>query len=150
MQAILYTNNSDDRALDKSLSTVASINVTLKDDTEVVAPVMILSPSVTQAFNYVYLADTRRYYYVTGRTYSQQRYIVNLSVDVRMTYADDIKALTVIANRSSSRFNLYQTDGEISFLNKNDIITTPFPNGFGGYSMILAVNGGGHNQQSNT
>lgn len=142
MQAKLYINNSDDKALTKSITLVDTVNVKLKEDTEMVNPVIILAPSTPQNFNYVYLADFNRYYYVTSKTYSQQRFIVELSCDVLMSFVDEIKDLSVIANRSSSRFNLYQTDAEISFLNKNDIVTVPFPNGFNGHSLILAVNGG--------
>lgn len=142
MQAILYRNNSDNNKINKSLVEVARVNCILKDDTNNINPVIVLSPAVTQNFNYVYLEDFGKYYFVQSSTYSQQKYIVNLAVDVLKTYQSEIYALNVIANRSSSRFNLYQTDGEISFLNKNDIITEPFPNGFSGYSMILAVNGG--------
>lgn len=142
MIARLYTNNSDDRVLTKSIVLRDTTNVILKNDTELVNPVIVLSPSTTQNFNYVYLEDFDRYYYVTSRTYSQQRYIVELKCDVLMSFVDEIKNLKVIANRSSSRFNLYQTDGEISFLNRNTIYTEQFPNGFNGLSMILAVNGG--------
>lgn len=145
MQAILYVNNSDANKIDKDLTTVTSVNVILKDDTDNLTPILIMSPNIQQTFNYVYLADFDRYYFVNSVSYSQQRYLVSLSVDVLMSYASDIKSLTVIADRSSSRFNLYQTDGEISFLNKNDIITLSFPKGFNGTSMILAVNGGNSN-----
>lgn len=138
-----YRNNSDNNTLNKSLTSVESnITITLKDDTEIIAPTLILSNNVNQNFNYFYLSEFNRYYFVTSRTYSQQRYIVRGKVDPLMSFKSDIEDLSVIANRSSSRFNLYQTDGEISFLNKNDIITLAFPGGFTGYSMILAVNGG--------
>lgn len=147
MQAILYRNNSDNNKINKSLVEVARVNCILKDDTNNINPVIVLSPAVTQNFNYVYLEDFGKYYFVQSSTYSQQKYIVNLAVDVLKTYQSEIYNLTVIANRSSSRFNLYQTDGEISFLNKNDIITYAFPNGFTGYSMILAVNGGAQLQE---
>lgn len=142
MQAILYVNNSDNAKINKSLTTVMTTDVKLKDDTENINPVIILSPSVSTNFNYVYLQDFDRYYFVNSMTYSQQKYIVNLDIDVLMSFKTDIYDLNVIANRSSSRFNLYQSDGEISFLAKNDIITIPFERGFNGESMILAVNGG--------
>ena len=145
MQAILYINESDNNRINKTLREVARVNIVLKDNTNNITPTIIISRAVTIDFNYIYITDFDRYYFVTSSTYSQQKYIVNLSVDVLRTYKTDIYNLNVIANRSSSRFNLYQTDGEISFLNKNDIITMPFSNGFNGLSMILAVNGGAPN-----
>ena len=148
MQAILYINESDNNRINKTLREVARVNIILKDDTNNITPTIIISRATTIDFNYIYIADFNRYYFVTSSAYSQQKYIVNLSVDVLRTYKNDIYNLNVIANRSSSRFNLYQTDAEISFLNKNDIITMPFPGGFSGLSMILAVNGG--NQSNNS
>lgn len=142
MKAILYINNSDNNKIDKTLTTVRTLDVILKDDTENINPTIIMSPGVTQNFNYVYLADFDRYYFVKSATYSQQKYIVNLGVDALMSHKSAIKNLSVIANRSSSRFNAYQNDSEVSFLAKNDVITIPLPSGFNGYSLILAVNGG--------
>lgn len=58
-----------------------------------------------------------------------------------MSFQSEIEALDVIANRSSSVYNTYQKDDSIPFLNKNKVATQPFPSGFAGNSIILAVNG---------
>lgn len=138
-----YTNSSDDHTLNKNITNVGSgITAVLKDDTDLLNPTLILSGNVSQAFNYVEIEDFNRYYFVVSRTYAQQRYYVQLSVDVLMSFNSEISDLKVIANRSSSRYNLYQRDNKVPRLTNDLIQTQPFSRGFGGGCYILAVNGG--------
>ena len=142
MNITTYVNASDEHVLDKSITKVHdNVNVILKDDTNMINPVIIVSGSLAPSYNYVYLTGFNRYYYVRDITYSQQRYYISLEVDVLMSFNAGIKALEVIANRSSSRFNVYQPDNSIPFLQRNIISTQKFPAGFGSESLILAVNG---------
>ena len=142
MYITTYVNDSDEHVLDKSITKVHdNISVNIKDDTNLINPVIIVSGSLTPSYNYIYITDFNRYYYVRDITYSQQRYYIALEVDVLMSFNAAIKALDVIANRSSSRFNVYQPDDSIPFLQRNIIATQKFPSGFGSESLILAVNG---------
>lgn len=144
MQITTYKNASEEHVLDKQLTVVNSgVNAMFKDDTNMINPTIIISSLMSKNFNYVYISDTDRYYYVNDMTYSQQRTFINLSVDVLMSFNSDIKDLEVIANRSSSYYNTYQKDDSIPFENRNIISTQPFSAGFGGECLILAVNGGG-------
>lgn len=143
MQITTYRNASEEHVLDKQLTVVNSdVTAMFKDDTNMINPTIIISSLMSKNFNYVYISDTNRYYYVNDMTYSQQRTFINLSVDVLMSFNSEIKNLDLIANRSSSRFNVYQPDSEVKFLQKSIIATQKFPYGFTGSSMILSVNGG--------
>lgn len=143
MQITTYRNASEEHVLNKQLTPVNSnINAMFKDDTNMVNPTIIISSLLSKNFNYVYISDTNRYYYVTDMTYSQQRTLITLAVDVLMSFKDEIKNLTVIANRSSSYYNVYQRDDTIPFENRNIVTTQNFGGGFAGQSLILAVNGG--------
>jgi hypothetical protein len=138
-----YTNASEEHVLDKSLTIVQqNIDIDIKADTGIINPTVIVSDSVGAGYNYVYIDVFDRYYYVKNITYSQQHFIVELNIDVLMSHNAAIKDLDLIANRSSSRFNVYQPDAQVSFLQKNIIATQKFPYGFNGQSLILAVNGG--------
>ena len=142
MNVTLYTNTSDEHVLDKSITQVglSAVSGTLKEDTNYINPTLILSSSVSD-FNYCYIDIFDRYYYVRNKTFSQQRYYYDLEVDVLMSWNSEIKNLDIIANRSSSNFNVYQPDNSIPFLQNNIIATQKFPAGFGTQSLILAVNG---------
>lgn len=142
MNITTYVNASDEHVLDKSITKVHdSISVILKDDTNLINPVIIVSGSLAPSYNYVYITEFNRYYYVRDITYSQQRYYIALEVDVLMSFNAAIKDLEVIANRSSSRFNVYQPDNSIPFLQNNIIATQKFPAGFSSQAFVLAVNG---------
>ena len=136
-----YTNTSDDHTINKVLTAVSSqVDCLLKNDTELIRPELIMSGSTSQDFNYVYIEDFGRYYFVRNRTYSKQHYIVSLEVDVLMSFRSEIKDLECIAKRSSSTFNVFQRDPEVSILNRNIIATQKF-SGFSGQSIILSVSG---------
>lgn len=142
MTIITYHNASEEHVLNKQITQVnATTSAIFKDDTNMVNPTIIISSLMSKNFNYVYISETDRYYYVTDMTYSQHRTFITLAVDVLMSFKDAIKEMTVIANRSSSTYNVYQKDDTIPFLNKNKVVTQPFPSGFYGYTNILAVNG---------
>lgn len=143
MTITTYSNASEEHVLDKSLTKInENVSVVLKDDSNVLSPTLITSQNISHAFNYIYISEFNRYYYVRNITYSQQRFYIECAVDVLMSFNSGIKSLELIANRSSSRFNLYQPDAQVSFLQKSIIATQKFPYGFNGQSLILAVNGG--------
>ena len=53
--------------------------------------------------NYAYIADYQRYYYVDSVTVGRNgMYVVQLSVDVLMTYADAIKNLSATISRQEN------------------------------------------------
>ena len=138
-----YANASEEHVLDKDLTKIEDqVDIEIKENSNIINPIIILSRERNINFNYVYLTSYNRYYFVRNITYSQQRYYIDLQVDVLMSFNSNIKKLYVIANRSSSTYNVYQVDQNIPFENRNIISTQPFPGGFSGQSLILAVNGG--------
>ena len=142
MQEIFYNNNSSTNTLRKSITQLTSASITLKDDTELIRPTIILSNNLNVNFNYVYINELNRYYFVQNKRYGQQRIYVDLNVDVLESFRSDILNLDVIAERSSNVFNTYQADGVLPKTERRKITTQPFPNGFSGQSLLLAVSGG--------
>lgn len=143
MTITTYSNASEEHVLDKDITKInENVSVVLKDDTNVLSPTLITSQNISHTFNYIYISDFDRYYYVKNITYSQQRFYIECAVDVLMSFNSEIKDLNVIANRSSSYYNVYQKDDTIPFENRNVISTQNFPSGFNSQSLILAVNGG--------
>ena len=140
-----YTCTADEHVLDKSgYLTISSsaVSAIIKDDTNMINPTLIVSNSIGNDFNYVYISEFNRYYYVRDIVHSQQRYYIELEVDPLYSFKSEIDELTVIANRSSSYYNTYQDDNTIPFLANRHVATQPFPAGFTGNSWILAVCGG--------
>lgn len=87
---------------------------TLKDLTSVLSPQVILifpehqlSPST---YNYAYISDFHRYYFVTDVVFDRNRVIYTLSCDVLATYWDSLKESTQYILRSASAGDLYIVD----------------------------------------
>ena len=147
-----FINYSDNLKLNKNIEAVeANVNVVLKDSTDILRPVIRLSmryygtPSKPAYFNYCYISEFGRYYFVKNRTYAQQYLEVALEVDPWMSWLSYLNDVEVIANRSSSRFDLYLPDNDLPVRADASVRVIPFYNGFtaeGNEEFILAVAGG--------
>lgn len=145
MSLTMYTNTSDNRYLNKTISQIGAnpIPCTFKDNTSMENPAVIISPDAYDAScNYVYLTDTSRYYYVTDIEFSQQRIILHLKVDVLMSFASSIADCEAIAYRSANQYNNYLDDNEMTRLQYSDIYLKKFPNSFNKSLSIVLVVGG--------
>lgn len=149
MQVNLMVNMSDKNDVNKNLSTYKmGINANLKDSTELLTPSLRLSKDngiELDAFNYVYIPDFSRYYYVTNSSKELGGVIqIDCKVDVLMSHKDAIGNLTAIVERQENYFNLFLQDLGIPDLAYKRVQTIAFPiNVFnGGQTAVLIVNGG--------
>lgn len=109
--------------LNKTVTEVARITVTLKDNTDFITPVIRLSPAyINTAFNYVYIPDFNRYYYLNGKGVLIGKLVeYALRVDVLMSWKAAIKDSTVIASRSTNNGNKLLPDN-IPVLAKRNVL----------------------------
>ena len=123
MQLILYTNNSDNRTLNKSLTEISSIDIKLKNETEIISPVAIISGSIPSAANYAYISALNRYYYITGQSILPGKILeITLREDVLMSWRVFlIQKAQVIAERSTNVPNKKLPDSVPVLANRNVI-----------------------------
>lgn len=112
MDIILYNTADDNRKLNKTLTAIKTIPVRLKDDTDIMHPVIELdSANLPPTANYCYIAAFGRYYYINQQGIKIGRDLtLTLSVDVLMSFKSQILASTVVAARSSKYCNRYLSD----------------------------------------
>ena len=112
MDIILYNTTDDNRKLNKALTAIKTISVRLKDDTDIMHPVIELDgANLPPTANYCYIATFNRYYYINQQGIKIGRDLVlTLSVDVLMSFKAQILTSTVVAARSSKNFNRYLSD----------------------------------------
>ena len=95
----------DRRKLEKSVTWFDTFNCKPYTDYNISAPNLLIV-NATGAIannNYAYISDYGRYYYVDSVTVGRNgMYIVQLSVDVLMTYADAIKNLSATISRQEN------------------------------------------------
>lgn len=144
MSFTMYTNTSDNRVIDKSITAVGTaLTCTFKDDTSMENPTIIIDAAAyNSSCNYGYLDDTGRYYYVIDVTFSQQRCYLQLKVDVLKSFASDIKNSPCAARRSASSYNKYFMDDKYTSLNYTESYVKNFPNKFDKSLNFVLVLGG--------
>lgn len=123
---------------------------------EIIAPSSVIAPQIRlslgggnpSSYNFAYIADFNRYYWVTDWTYDKGLWTASLSVDVLATYRDEIGSSSQYILRAASERNGYVIDSFYPTTAKWTTITTqaaaaPFfkdlPNG----EYILGVIGQG-------
>ena len=144
MEIRLYNNISDNRTIRKKLLNEFSLTGTLRDSCSLIEPVINIESSNVLRFNYAYIPDFQRYYFVKEIINLRKNiWTLELEVDPLMSFKGDILALQVVVDKQSSD-NLgdeYIDDGSLvadSFTFKN---VYNFSNGFnnsGEYILITA------------
>lgn len=113
MTVTLYKNISDKRNLNKNLSEIKTVSATAKGDINIISPTLIIQNFSTD-FNYCYISDFDRYYFVKSITLlTGQRIQIDMSVDVLMSYKEEIKNLTVNVLRYEKSGPSFLTDSRI-------------------------------------
>ena len=107
----LFNSNAEATRLDKTdyIKNQVTLSGTLRDECNILNPQIIIESNITLVrFNYAYIPDFFRYYYVTDidvvRTDGNKSlYRLSLSVDVLMSYRDEIRKLRVILRRQENK-----------------------------------------------
>jgi hypothetical protein len=110
----LYTITEDPRALDKSATPENGTQIlgTVRDVADVLHPTITFAGTVT-GYNYMYVPDFGRYYYLSPPTILRTGLTMYTGrVDVLHTYAKDIRELSGIPARSASAVDWYIRDGK--------------------------------------
>lgn len=143
----LKVNSSPVEKIGKTLSAGNTYSCSLKEDTSILNPVLILyTTDNIYTFNYMYISDFSRYYFITDIiSIGQNRWEIHAHVDVLETYATAIKANSAVIKRQQHLFNLYLDDPEYKTYNYERIQTLKFKGGTGGFTKnlkyVLTVNG---------
>ena len=99
MNLTLYKNSSDNRCINKQITQILSLSGNLKNESSVMNPTVIIQTDNIY-FNYLYIQEFNRYYYVNNITILRTNLIqVDASVDVLMSNKDVIKYLPCLVER---------------------------------------------------
>lgn len=148
MDMYLYNYAGDERQLSKYLTNIDTVNIiSIPDQTNIMAPSVIIASRALN-FNYVYIPNFKRYYYVRNiDLLPGERLKVNCSVDVLMSHRSAIQSTQILADRSASDSNPYIVDRAVQSSDKattyvRNMGVTPFTPGTGTYILTIAGRGG--------
>jgi hypothetical protein len=104
----LYRNSSEQNRVDKSkyLESAGVLNGILRDECDMINPVIVIEYHKVPDFNYIYIPAFKRYYFLTKFEFVRKNaYRLFLHVDVLMSYKDGVKKLECLVLRNEYRYN---------------------------------------------
>lgn len=127
------------------METVATLTGNLRNAVSIMKPEIIIERSSPIGFNYCYIPDFNRYYYVDDVDVIRTGLLgVKLSVDVLESFKQTILAQNVIIYKSESKPNFYLPDEnlKVNVKTKTDIVN--FPSGLleSGEFILITAGGG--------
>jgi hypothetical protein len=141
----LLKNISENNKIGKTLTIISSISGSLRDQSSIIDPVLIVSgsTSIIMESNYLRIEDFERYYFIKNIVAIRTGiWEITAHVDVLETYSTQIKAQTAVIKRQEKKWNLYLDDGIFKTYQNPTIVTKVFPSGFTSQNFVLAVAGG--------
>lgn len=144
MVITFYNNISEKNVIRKTINNALTISGTLRESTSVTNPVITIeSPITIVGYNYCYIPDFSRYYYVVDvKSMRNNLWAVTLRVDVLMSFQNDIFNTPAIIDHTTEQGTTNYMNSNIwqsLVKDKTDIIN--FSSGLsesGGYVLITA------------
>ena len=114
MTITFYKTLSEKNRVNKILTLDKSITGTLKEKTDVINPFIIIK-TVNNFnvfnYNYCFIHELNRYYYIDNvKIINAVLYEIELTIDVLMTYKNDIEQSKAIITESTNEINANNTD----------------------------------------
>lgn len=128
MEIILYKTDSRNNVLAKGLTNELKLNGTLRENTVITAPVITVEIAGAFDYNYAYIADFGRYYFISKIEIQRDKlFRLELRVDVLMSNSTSILGsnATILSSQNYSN-NSNIIDNEYAFENKEDFDTHIF------------------------
>lgn len=146
-EMVLYNVLDENNKVSKTLEGPFQITGTLRNESEVVHPTILIEYIGAFNFNYCHIPVWNRYYFIR-EVKSVRNYLweLSLEVDVLMSFADEIKKVPAIIDKqaSISNANMYIDDGDWVVQNDEFIQIRELPSGFNdeGEFILIAAGGG--------
>lgn len=139
----LCNTTEPNEKLIKELIDIVNVDATPYGQIDIEAPTMLIA-TVSGLYNYCYIPDYGKYYYVSEPTRAQNGMsYYKMEVDPLMSNASDILNLDVTVERQQSNFNEYINDGTFVADTREFIQCVNFSNGFNDTGELILVTAGG-------
>ena len=144
MDVVFYYNMSDARKINKNLVEGETFSGQPRGELGVMNPVITFDKEEVLRYNYAYIPALERYYSIENRVATREGlWDVSFSVDVLMSFRNDIVNLNVIVDKQTSPNigNEFIDDGSLVTENVMFQKIYNFPQGFndtGEYILITA------------
>lgn len=107
----LYQNHSDKTVVNKDIQSPTTMTGTLREGTSVLNPIITINSGTMFWWNYCYIPDLGRYYYITDvQVINTNLYRCTLKCDVLMSFKNGITSLKTRVLRSQDHANWQVND----------------------------------------
>lgn len=145
MNITLCVNSSEKNKLGKSLSNMASFSGSLKDETSVTNPVVIMELENPTGFNYAYIPEFGRYYFINDMVSVRTGlWKISMKVDVLESFKNNIRGIPVILSDSTETGKELYLTGKVwksKVKELTDIVTFPAGLSNDGYFILITAGG---------
>lgn len=145
---VLYNNQEELNKISKSPTLVMTLTGELRDEADIVDPVIIIEYNGTLTnVNYMRIATFNRWYFITKiESVRTGLWRIYAHCDVLKTYAEAILGTECVVARSESRWNLFINDDMFKVYSNPRIQIANFPNKFTGQDYVLVMNGANYTE----
>lgn len=150
MDITLYTNNSEKNKLDKNLSNAKTFSGKLREESSIVNPYILIQIENPSSFNYAYIPEFKRYYFITDITSIRTGlWKISMHVDVLMSFKDTIKATQVILSDTETTGQTNYMPGEQWATEvKNSTTIKMFPHSLPTTGKYILITAGGQGSKA--
>lgn len=114
----MYNTSDSNNTINKTLANETEFNIKLKGNTSITQPVVVLHSNNIILFNYAYIPEFNRYYFVDKiELFPNGIYNITLKVDVLESFKNDIKNSYGMISKQTN-INNYYNDGYESEIKK--------------------------------
>ena len=119
----LYTTKTPNNAIGKVLENETENNIKFKSQADRTKPVVVLMSETMIDFNYAYIPDFNRYYFVENIEVTPNKiYNISLRCDVLESFKNDILESSGFVNQQTTPNKYYNSDYQTEIKKEVDVI----------------------------
>ena len=145
MEITLCVNTSEKSKIGKNLTSMNVFSGTLREETSVISPVVLMELENPSGYNYAYIPEFGRYYFISDMVSVRNGlWRISMKVDVLESFKNYILDLGVILSDSENMGAENYLSGEVwkaKVKEKTDIIN--FPSGLSEAGHFILITAGG-------
>ena len=119
----LYTTKTPNNTIGKVLENETEYNIKFKSQADRTKPVVVLMSETMIDFNYAYIPDFNRYYFIESIEVTPNKiYNISLRCDVLESFKNDILASSGFVNQQTTPNKYYNSDYQTEIKKEVDVI----------------------------
>lgn len=145
MHITLMVNNSEKNKINKSLSDAVTFSGTLRDETSIINPVILMELENPSNYNYAYIPEFDRYYFINDMvSVNNNLWRISLKVDVLESFKNQILASSaILSDTENTGLDKYMSGNVWKSRVKESTSIINFPSGLSENGHFILITAGG-------